>query len=57
MYNPRAVLRVAVMVEYGAPENLLHIDQVIKHKRWDGTWSSFPGKLLILIWGRILNGI
>ena len=54
MYNPRAVLRVAVMVEYGAPENLLHIDQVIKHKQWDGTWSSFPGKLLILIWGEYL---
>ena len=48
-YNPKEVLRVAVMVGFGNPENLFNIDQVIKHKQWDGTWSSFPGKHLILI--------
>ena len=50
MYNPKEVLRVAVMVGFGNPESLYNIDQVKKHKQWDGTWSSFPGKHLILIW-------
>ena len=49
MYNPKEVLRVAVMVRFGVPENLLNINQVIKHNQWDGTWSSFPGKHSILI--------
>ena len=50
MYNPKEVLRVAIMVDFGNPESLFNIDQVKKHKQWDGTWSSFPGKHLILIW-------
>ena len=42
MYNPTEVLRVAVMVEFGVPENLFNIDQVIKHKQWDGLGHPFP---------------
>ena len=46
MYNPKEVLKVAVE---SIDENIFNIDQVIKHEKWDGTWSSFPGKHLILI--------
>ena len=37
------------MVVESRNENIFNIDQVIKHEKWDGTWSSFPGKHLILI--------
>ena len=23
-----------------------NIDKVIKHEKWDGTWTSFPGKII-----------
>ena len=37
------------MVVESRDDNIVKIDQVIKHEKWDGTWTSFPGKHLILI--------
>ena len=41
------------MVVESIDESIFNIDKVIKHEKWDGTWSSFPGKQLLYFLGRL----
>ena len=46
-YDPKEVLTIVMK------DSVLKIDKVIKHEKWDGTWSSFPGTHLLYFLGRL----
>ena len=41
-YNPKEVLKAHLEGHYKRG-TAVNIDKVIKHEKWDGTWTSFPG--------------
>ena len=51
LYNPKEVIKVFVKIDALNLNKVdeKSIDKVIKHEDWDGTWSSFPGKHLLII--------
>ena len=42
-YNPKEVLK-AIIVDGLFRSTTYNIDKVIKHDKWNGTWTSFPGE-------------
>ena len=44
-YNPKEILK-AVIIDGMFRSTTYNIDKVIKHEKWDGTWTSFPGKII-----------